>query len=117
MADCTDVLYEFACRCAEDALKLIDDPDERSIAAIEAKRKWLKGKIGDKELAYAAAYAAYAADAAAYAAAYAADSAAYAAYAADAAAYAAYAADAARKKTLEKAADIVRKHYPKPPKF
>ena len=44
------VLHEFACRCAEEALKLVDNPDPRSVAAIEAKRKWLRGEIGDHEL-------------------------------------------------------------------
>ena len=44
------ILHEFACRCAEDALKLVENPDPRSIAAIEAKRKWLRGEITDKEL-------------------------------------------------------------------
>ncbi|QQR29474.1 hypothetical protein I5Q82_15740 [Acutalibacter muris] len=50
-------LHEFACRCAEEALKLVEDPDPRSVAAIEAKRKWLKGEISDEELdaAWAAA--------------------------------------------------------------
>ncbi len=43
-------LHEFACRCAEDVLKLVKDPDPRSVAAIEAKRKWLKGEITDEEL-------------------------------------------------------------------
>jgi len=28
----------------------VDNPDPRSIAAIEAKRKWLRGEITDKEL-------------------------------------------------------------------
>ena len=53
-------LHEFACRCAEEALKLVKDPDPRSVAAIEAKRKWLKGEISDEELAaaWAAAWAA-----------------------------------------------------------
>ena len=48
------------------------------------------------------------------------DAAAAAAYAADAAyaaAYAADAADAARKKVLSRCADIVRKHYPNPPRI
>ena len=56
-------LHEFACRCAEEALKLVEDPDPRSVAAIEAKRKWLKGEISDEELAaaWAAAWAAWAA--------------------------------------------------------
>jgi hypothetical protein len=54
------ILHEFACRCAENALKLVDGPDPRSVAAIEAKRKWLRGEISDEELA-AAEYAARAA--------------------------------------------------------
>ena len=44
------VLHEFACRCAERALSRVGKPDERSVAAIEAKRKWLRGEISDKEL-------------------------------------------------------------------
>ena len=44
------ILHEFACRCAEYALSFVDNPDPRSIAAIEAKRKWLRGEIKDKEL-------------------------------------------------------------------
>ena len=47
------ILHEFACRCAERALSRIDKPDERSIAAIEAKRKWLRGEISDDEMAVA----------------------------------------------------------------
>ena len=47
------ILHEFACRCAEYALSFADNPDPRSIAAIEAKRKWLRGEITNKEL-YAA---------------------------------------------------------------
>ena len=62
-------LHEFACRCAEEALKLVKDPDPRSVAAIEAKRKWLKGEITDEELAAASAAAWAAAWAAASAAA------------------------------------------------
>ena len=54
------ILHEFACRCAEYALSFVDNPDPRSIAAIDAKRKWLRGEIKDKELraAWAAARAA-----------------------------------------------------------
>ena len=54
------ILHEFACRCAEYALSFVDNPDPRSIAAIDAKRKWLRGEIKDKELraAWAAAWAA-----------------------------------------------------------
>lgn len=44
------ILHEFACRCAEYALSFVGSPDLRSIAAIEAKRKWLRGKITDAEL-------------------------------------------------------------------
>ena len=51
------ILHEFACRCAEYALSFVESPDPRSIAAIEAKRKWLRGKITDAEL-YAARAAA-----------------------------------------------------------
>ena len=52
------ILHEFACRCAEYALSFVDNPDPRSIAAIEAKRKWLRGEITDMELraAWAAAW-------------------------------------------------------------
>ena len=70
MLDATDILHEFACACAEDALALVEQPDARSVAAIEAKRKWLKGEITDEELdaAWAAAWDA-ARDAASWAAA------------------------------------------------
>lgn len=44
------MLHEFACRCAEYALSFVGSPDPRSIAAIEAKRKWLRGEITDAEL-------------------------------------------------------------------
>ncbi len=44
------VLHEFACRCAERALSRVGKPDERSVAAIEAKQKWLRGEISDDEL-------------------------------------------------------------------
>ena len=45
------ILREFACRCAERALSRIDKPDERSVAAIEAKRKWMRGEISDDAMA------------------------------------------------------------------
>jgi len=44
------ILHEFACRCAERALSKIENPDPRSVAAIAAKRAWLKGEITDDEL-------------------------------------------------------------------
>lgn len=60
MADATNVLHEFACRCAEQALSLIPNPDPRSMAAIAAKRAWIKGEISNEQLdaAGAAAWAA-----------------------------------------------------------
>ena len=44
------ILHEFACRCAEQALKLIVNPDPRSVAAISAKRAWVQGEISNVEL-------------------------------------------------------------------
>ena len=48
-----DTLHEFACRCAEKAMAFVGNPDPRSIAAIEAKRKWVRGEITSDELAAA----------------------------------------------------------------
>jgi hypothetical protein len=57
MIDATNILHEFACWCAEQALlkerEAGREPDPRSWAAIEAKRKWLRGEITDSELAAA----------------------------------------------------------------
>ena len=95
------VLHEYACRCAEYALTFVREPDSRSIAAIEAKRKWLRGEISNDDLtaAWDAAWdAAWAAADAARAAAWAARAAAWAAVdAADAAAWTADAAWAAAR--------------------
>lgn len=61
------VLHEYACRCAEYALTFVSKPDSRSVAAIEAKRKWLRGEISNDDLtaardaAWAAAWVAAAA--------------------------------------------------------
>ena len=44
------ILHEFACRCAEYALSFVTSLDPRSIAAIKAKRKWLRGEITGAEL-------------------------------------------------------------------
>ena len=52
-----NLLHEYACRCADYALSKIDDPDPRSIQAVDAKRKWLRGEITDEELAAAGAAA------------------------------------------------------------
>lgn len=47
------ILHEFACRCAERALSRIENPDPRSLRAIEVKRTWLRGEATDEELAAA----------------------------------------------------------------
>ncbi len=56
--DVTNILHEFACWCAERALKcerkVGHEPDKRSWAAIEKKRYWLKGEISDEDLNAAA---------------------------------------------------------------
>ena len=51
--DAEAILHEFACRCAEDALALVANPDPRSLAAVKAKREWLRGNITDDQLAAA----------------------------------------------------------------
>jgi len=126
-----------ACECARLSLKYILVGEDRPLKAIETAEKWANedssvslqdvinaADAGAAADAYYAAAAAYYAGAAAYyagaaaagdAAAAAADA---AAYAADAAADAYY-ADAAevRAKIRKQCADIVRKHYSKPPKL
>ena len=65
--DATKVLHEFACRVAEDVLQFFEEQypdDKRPRAAIETKRRWLKGKVTDMELAAANAAARSAASAA-----------------------------------------------------
>ena len=122
------ILHEFASRCAEYALSFVESPDPRSIAAIEAKRKWLRGEITGAELydACAAATAAargtawdFAWDAACAAAQVAATAAAMAAaqavtrdYARDAASAAAWAAAqaAAQAAAWDAASDAAREH-------
>lgn len=115
-----ETLHEFACRCAEEALKLVENPDPRSVAAIEAKRRWLRGEIGDEELsaarsaAWAAESAVWAAESAAWAAArsVARDAALSATLAARAAAKAAWAArsaaDAAADAAMAAARSVTR---------
>lgn len=44
------VLHEFACRCAERALREAGIEDERSWAALETKRRWIKGEATNDEL-------------------------------------------------------------------
>ena len=89
------MLHEFACVCAEYALSLIDNPDPRSIKAIEVKRAWIRGEATNEELETARYAADAALDAARDAARYARDAARYARDAARAAAWIA-ALDAAR---------------------
>jgi len=59
MADAERTLHEFACWCAESALKRERkagrEPDKRCWNAIKVKRRWLKGKATDDELTAAAA--------------------------------------------------------------
>ena len=54
MVDATRVLHLFACQVAEDAMSRHGNGDRRSLAAIQAKRDWLEGKISNKELRVAA---------------------------------------------------------------
>jgi len=114
-----------ACECARLSLPSYQKKypgDERVARCIETAERWANGEATIEELrtARAAAYSAAAAAYAAYSAAADGDAAysaaADAAYSAAAAAYAAYSAAAAREETLAKCADIVRKHYPRPPK-
>lgn len=44
------ILHEFACKCAEGALKKAKVTDERSWNAIKVKRLWIKGEAADNEL-------------------------------------------------------------------
>lgn len=67
--DADHMLHEFACLCAERALKQTGVTDERCHRAIAVKRLWLAGKASDAELAAAGAAAGGAAWAAARAAA------------------------------------------------
>ena len=57
IADATKTLHEFACWCAEGALKAERkagrEPDKRSWNAIKVKRAWLKGKASNSELSAA----------------------------------------------------------------
>ena len=56
-----NTLHELACRFAETALKAEREagrePDARSLAAIEAKRAWLRGEINDNQLSAASSAA------------------------------------------------------------
>ena len=102
------VLHEYACRCAEYALTFVREPDSRSIAAIEAKRKWLRGEISNDDLAAARAAAWTAAWTAARAAATAARVAVNAAADADAGAVADAVVAAAREHEVKLLKELLR---------
>lgn len=51
--DATNILHEFACILAGDALRRAGVTDERSWTAIKVKRAWVAGKATDDELAAA----------------------------------------------------------------
>ena len=54
MVDATPILGEWACWCAEQALlgerKAGREPDARSWAALDVKRRWLRGAASDSEI-------------------------------------------------------------------
>lgn len=98
-ADASKVLHEFACWCAERALRAASVTDERCWRAVEVKRSWLAGETTDQDLASAweaARAASEAARAAAWAARSAARSAAWASAWAASAATSAATSEAAR---------------------
>ena len=113
-----------ACACARTALKYVPKGEGRPLVAIQTAERWARGTHGvtldDVHVSadaagVAAGVAAGAAAYAAWAAAYAAWPAAYAAWpAAGAAAYAVSAA--ARIKASARMSNIIRKHYPNPPR-
>ena len=102
-----------ACECARLALVHVPKGENRPLKAIETAEAWARGEATIDELrgARGEAWQCYATATATATAAAAAD------YAAAACAdyAAACAAACARKDTLKKCADIVRKHYPKVP--
>ena len=131
MSDERRPLVLAVCDCAELVSEYVPKGEDRPRKAIEAARKWADGNNSVSEqdvrnaatVTYTAATTA-AATTAAYAATAAYTTVTYtaaataAAYAATAAATAATADDAdARNRILKQCADIVRKHYPNPPKL
>lgn len=50
MADATRTLHEFACWCAENALRTAKIEDRRCWVAIETKMRWIEGEATDEEL-------------------------------------------------------------------
>ena len=82
-----------ACECARLSLKYVPKGEKRPLVAIQTAEKWTRGEATIEEVRTTAHAATYAAT------------------------YAALAALAARKKVLSRCADIVRKHYPNPPRI
>lgn len=80
-----------ACACARLSLSQVPAGETRPLTAIETAEAWARGEDMTLDQVRAAAYAAYAA--------------------ADADAY------AARSRVLKQCADIVRQHYPTPPRL
>jgi hypothetical protein len=127
-------LVAAACECVRLSLHLVTAGEDRPRVAIEIAEAWTRGEATLEQVRAAAraaadaadaAYAAYAAAAAAraaYASSYAAAAAdaayAAAAYIAAASSSSSYAAAAdASNDTLRRCADIVRLHYPAPPRL
>jgi len=104
LVDATNVLHEFSCRCAEDALALVRKPDARSLRAISVKRAWLRGEASDGQLAAARDAAGDAGPAGPAGAAWAAARAAWNAWAAGGAAWNAWAAGGAARNAARAAA-------------
>jgi len=77
------------CACARLALRHVPEGELRPLAAIETAERWSRGEATLNEVRNAS----------------------------DASAYAANAADAARNSTLKTCANIVRQHYPAPPRL
>jgi hypothetical protein len=69
MADATNTLHEFACLCAEEALRTAKVENVRCWNAINTKRKWLRGEATNEELSAAESAAWTAAGSAAWTAA------------------------------------------------
>jgi hypothetical protein len=105
------LVVRLACMCARTALKNVPKGEDRPLKAIEVAEAWTRGEATIEQVRTAAA-------AAAASAAYASDASDATFYAANAAVAAADAYDDAdRKRILDLCANIVRKHYPNPPRI
>jgi len=95
-----------ACACAREALKYVEQGEDRPRIAIDTAEDWVRGKATKNQVKKASDAAVAAANASAYAAAWAAYAAAYAAKAAANAAYASSYASAAHKKEILRLVDV-----------